>query len=101
VRICNIGNAFPAVAASHGLPIVTARGKSLEASFIDGENVRLCPPNDSVALAATIAELIRSPETRNRLAAGDRKLAENCFSWDRVIESTLEMLNAPFTGQSK
>ena len=58
------------------------------------------PPNDSVALAATIAELIRSPETRKRLAAGARKLAENCFSWDRVIESTLEVLNAPFTGQS-
>jgi len=95
-----LNNSSFAVAASHGLPIVTTRGKSLEAPFVDGENVRLCPPNDSVALAATIAELIRSPETRKRLAAGARKLAENCFSWDRVIESTLEVLNAPFTGES-
>ena len=97
----SLNNSSFAVAASHGLPIVTTRGKSLEAPFVDGENVRLCPPDDSVALAATIAELIRSPETRKRLATGARKLAENCFSWDRVIESTLEVLNAPFTGQSK
>jgi glycosyltransferase involved in cell wall biosynthesis len=96
-----LNNSSFAVAASHGLPIVTTRGKSLEAPLLDGENVRLCPPNDSVALAATIAELIRSPETRKRLATGARKLAENCFSWDRVIESTLKVLNAPFTGQSK
>jgi glycosyltransferase involved in cell wall biosynthesis len=96
-----LNNSSFAVAASHGLPIVTTRGKSLEAPFVDGENVRLCPPNDSVALAATIAELICSPETRKRLAAGARKLAENCFSWDRVIDSTLEALNAPLTGQSK
>jgi polysaccharide biosynthesis protein PslF len=90
-----LNNSSFAVAASHGLPIVTTRGKSLEAPFFDGENVRLCPPNDSVALAAAIAELIRSPETRKRLAAGARKMAENCFSWDRVIESTLEAFNAP------
>jgi glycosyltransferase involved in cell wall biosynthesis len=94
-----LNNSSFAVAAAHGLPIVTTRGESLEAPFIDGENVRLCRPNDSVALAAIIAELIRSPETRKRLAAGARQLAENCFSWDRVIDSTLEALNAPFTGQ--
>ena len=93
-----LNNSSFAVAASHGLPIVTTRGKSLEAPFLDGENVRLCPPNDSVALAATIAELIHSPETRKRLAAGARKLAEDYFSWDRVIDSTLEALNAPLTG---
>ena len=95
-----LNNSSFAVAASHGLPIVTTLGESLEAPFLDGENVRLCPPNDSVALAATIAELIRSPETRKRLAAGARKLAKNCFSWDRVIESTLEVLNAPVTSSN-
>ena len=97
----SLNNSSFTVAASHGLPIVTTRGDTLEPPFLDGENVRLCPPDDSVALAATIAELIRSPETRKHLAAGARKLAENCFSWDRVIESTLEALNAPFTGKSK
>jgi glycosyltransferase involved in cell wall biosynthesis len=96
-----LNNSSFSVAASHGLPIVTTRGDTLESPFLDGENVRLCPPDDSVALAATIAELIRSSESRERLAAGARKLAENCFSWHRVIESTFEVLNAPFTGQSK
>jgi glycosyltransferase involved in cell wall biosynthesis len=84
-----LNNSSFAVAASHGLPIVTTRGESLEAPFLDGENVRLCPPKDPASLAAAIEELIRSPETRKRLAAGARKLAEDHFSWDRVIKATL------------
>lgn len=96
-----LNNSSFAVAASHGLPIVTTRGESLEAPFLDGENVRLCPPKDPVALAAAIAELIRSPQTRSRLAAGALKLAENQFSWDRVVASTLRVLRgsaAPLPG---
>ena len=87
-----LNNSSFAVAASHGLPIVTTRGEVLEAPFIDGENVRLCPPKDSAALVTAITELIHSPETRNRLSAGASKLAEDHFSWDRVTDSMLCVL---------
>jgi glycosyltransferase involved in cell wall biosynthesis len=88
-----LNNSSFAVAASHGLPIVTTRGESLEAPFLDGHNVRLCPPKDAGALAAAIGELIYSPATRHKLASGARGFAETHFSWDRVIQSTLEVLS--------
>jgi len=87
-----LNNSSFAVAASHGLPIVTTRGETIEPPFLDGENVRLCPAKDPIALANAISELIHCPENRNRLAAGASKLAENCFSWDRVIESMVKVL---------
>jgi glycosyltransferase involved in cell wall biosynthesis len=88
-----LNNSSFAVAASHGLPIVTTRGESLEVPFLDGHNVRLCPPKDPDALAAAIGELICSPATRHKLASGARGFAETHFSWDRVIQSTLEVLS--------
>jgi len=90
-----LNNSSFSVAASHGLPIITTRGETLESPFLDGENVVLCPPRDPTALAAAITELFRSPEKRSRLAAGSRKLAENCFSWEKVIGATLTVLQAP------
>jgi polysaccharide biosynthesis protein PslF len=89
-----LNNSSFSVAASHGLPIVSTRGESLESAFLDGENVRLCPPKDPAALAAAVMELIRSPEARCRLATGALRLAENHLSWDRVIDSTLEVIRA-------
>jgi glycosyltransferase involved in cell wall biosynthesis len=87
-----LNNSSFAVAAAHGLPIVSTRGEVLEPPFRDGENVRLCPPKDPAALSAAIAELIHSPELRSRLGSGARKLAEEHFSWDRVIQATLKTL---------
>ena len=84
-----LNNSSFAVAASHGLPIVTTLGDSLESPFLDGENVRLCLPKNPVALAAAITELAHSPDMRKRLAAGARRLAESHFSWDRTIDATL------------
>ena len=94
-----LNNSSFAVAVSHGLPIVTTRGEFLEAPFLDGHNVRLCPPKDSGALATAIGELISSPATRQKLARGAREFAESHFSWERVIESTLEVLRASTTAE--
>lgn len=84
-----LNNSSFAVAASHGLPIVTTRGDSLETPFLDGENVRLCPPKNPAALAAAITELVHSPKTRKRLAAGALELARSHFSWNRAIDATM------------
>ena len=88
-----LNNSSFSVAASHGLPIVTTRGESLESPFLDGENVRLCPPKDPAALAMAITKLIHSPETRRHLATGALQLAGEHFSWDQVIDKTLNTLN--------
>ena len=87
-----LNNSSFAAAAAHSLPIVSTRGEMLEEPFIDGENVRLCPPKDPAALAEAINELIRSPELRSRLRSGVHRLMEQCFAADRIVRSTLRLL---------
>lgn len=87
-----LNNSSFAVAASHGLPIVTTQGDNQEDPFINNENVKLCLPQSPELLGAAINELITDPELRQKLAIGSKKLADTYFSWDRVIDSTLECL---------
>ena len=90
-----LNNSSFAAAAAHSLPIITTRGETLEAPFIDGENVRLCPPKDPAAMAEAINELINSPALRSRLRIGVQRLMERCFAADRIISSTLRLLTDP------
>jgi polysaccharide biosynthesis protein PslF len=90
-----LNNSSFAAAAAHRLPIVTTRGEILEEPFIDGENVRLCPPKDPAALTKAINEVINCPELRSRLRSGVQRLTEQCFAADRVISSTLRILTEP------
>jgi glycosyltransferase involved in cell wall biosynthesis len=87
-----LNNSSFAAAAEHNLPIVTTRGAMLEEPFIDGENVRLCPPRDAAAMAQAINELIDHPELRNRLRSGVQQLRKEYFAADRIISSTLRLL---------
>jgi polysaccharide biosynthesis protein PslF len=93
-----LNNSSFAAAAAHSLPIVTTRGEMLEAPFIDGENVRLCPPKNPAAMTEAINELINCPALRSRLQFGVQRLMEQCFAADRIISSTLRLLTDP--GQS-
>jgi glycosyltransferase involved in cell wall biosynthesis len=86
-------SSFSAMAA-HGKPIVTTRGLMTDEAFIDGENVLLCEPQDTGALAKRILVLMDSEELRNHLSAGVTKLAQDCLSWDVAVERTLSLLTA-------
>lgn len=78
--------------AVHGIPIITTKGKRIEAPFRDRENVLLCPPNDSDALAGAMDSLITTPELRERLSKGATKLANEWFSWESALDRTLQSL---------
>jgi polysaccharide biosynthesis protein PslF len=83
-----------AVAAAHGLPIVTTQGSKLESQFEDGKNIILCPPKDPARLAAAIESIANHPELRARLRKGALQLAENWFSWDKAIKRTIDALHS-------
>lgn len=84
-------SSFGSVSA-HGIPIITTRGKSIEAPFRDHENVLLCPPNDPDALAGAIDSLITTPELRERLGRGAIKFAQEWFSWESALDKTVHLL---------
>jgi len=74
------GNAIVASSVG-GFPEVAAHGDAL----------RLVPPGDPAALAATLRELLDDPAERERLAAGARAAAGGPYSWDRVAAETLAL----------
>jgi polysaccharide biosynthesis protein PslF len=83
-----------AAAASHGLPIVTTRGESLERAFREQENVLLCAPEDPNALASAIASVIDNPVLRQRLQRGALELAEEYFCWNKALDHTVQALSS-------
>jgi glycosyltransferase involved in cell wall biosynthesis len=83
-----------AAAAVHGLPIITTQGAALESPFRDQENVLLCPPRNPAALAFAMDALMTNPQLCHRLRAGSRQLAQQCFSWEKTVERTIEAMTA-------
>jgi polysaccharide biosynthesis protein PslF len=101
-------------ALAHGLPIVTTyppssltrqseeKGKNAIPdlrsgrmgiplpALIDGENVRLVPPSDPVAMADAIRDVMTSLSLQQRLAEGARRTA-TAFSWTIIAQQTLEV----------
>jgi glycosyltransferase involved in cell wall biosynthesis len=85
----SIHNSSLAAAVTHGMPVITTRGDDLEAAFVDGENVLLCPPKDPEAMARLIEILIDRPELQRRLRTGALAMAREWFSWDKAVERTI------------
>jgi len=81
-----------AAAAAHGLPIITTRGKTLESPFLDRQNVYLCPPQDSEAIARAVESLMNSPALGELLRSGALDLASEYFSWNKAVDQTVDAL---------
>lgn len=82
---------------AHGAPTITTQSAGPLPQVRDGDNVRLVPPEDSVALAAAVRELSDDPSLRTRLSCGALALADQ-FTWDKIAARTAaffaELLNA-------
>jgi phosphatidylinositol alpha-mannosyltransferase len=72
-------------AMASGKPIVASDIPGYRAVIDDGQDGLLVPPGDAGALARCLAELLRDPARRLRLAAQGRAKAE-AYGWDRVTE---------------
>jgi glycosyltransferase involved in cell wall biosynthesis len=89
-----LNNSSLAAAAVHGLPIIATRGSILEYPFTHRENALLCPPKNPELMATAIEAVIDEPGLREQLRVGALRLAEEWFSWEKVIDRTVETLTA-------
>jgi phosphatidylinositol alpha-1,6-mannosyltransferase len=71
-----------------GVPVVASRLGGLPDMVEDGVTGRLVPPNDPVALARALADLLRDPTERARLASRARAKALAIFSPAAVTAAT-------------
>ncbi|MCS4150741.1 glycosyltransferase family 4 protein [Salinibacter ruber] len=78
-------------AAAAGRPLVATDVAGCQEIVQDGENGFLVPPGDSSSLAQALRSLIESPDDRRRMGTRSRKIAENKFSDEKVIEETLSV----------
>lgn len=76
-------------ACAIGRPIVTTDNIGCRDVVTDGVNGYLAPVKNSAALAEKIKVLIDNPDLRNQMGLASRKVAEESFSVDSVIEKHL------------
>lgn len=75
-------------ALQHGCAIVTTTPQVAIPAFVDGENMRLMPPNDVKELADALRQLQAEPEIRASLRRGAMELSKQ-FDWREIARSTL------------
>jgi phosphatidylinositol alpha-1,6-mannosyltransferase len=71
-------------ASACGVPVVAGRTGGIPEAVREGETGRLVDPEDPVAVARVVRELLANPDERRRLGAGGRRLVEARLNWDRV-----------------
>ena len=72
-----------------GMPVVTARGSSLDE--IAGDLVPRVDPDDVAGWSEALAAILADPERARRVAANDRAAAVERFSWRRAANATAEV----------
>jgi glycosyltransferase involved in cell wall biosynthesis len=71
-----------------GIPVVASRSGGIPDVVLDGVTGRLAPPGDAEALALTVIELLRSPETRGGMGLAGRRLMVERFTWKVIVRET-------------
>ncbi|MGW5382004.1 glycosyltransferase family 4 protein [Nocardia sp. NPDC003963] len=87
------GFSLPAVEAmASGTPLVVSRTGALpEVVGEPGVCAELITPGDSAELARVIAQLLDSPQTRQRMQTASRQRAVSVFSWESVAAQTVQV----------
>ncbi len=78
-----LGNAFVSALASK-LPLVTSGVGGIADYAVDGETAWIVPPEDPVALAEKIKEVIANPEKAREISTRARAMIERDYDWDKI-----------------
>jgi len=78
-------------AAASGRAIITSDAPGCRDICEDGTNGILIPPGDVDALEAAVRRLVHDATTREAMGVAGRRIAEEGFALERVIEETLSL----------
>lgn len=85
------GFSLPAIEAMGcGTPVVASAVGALP-TLVSGGAGALVPPNDPVALANSLTEVLSSPDLRTAMGAAGRRRAVATYSWRAVAEQTADL----------
>jgi glycosyltransferase involved in cell wall biosynthesis len=80
-----------AEAMAHGRPVVASAVGGLLDLVVDGETGLLVPPRAPPALRRALERLLGDADLRRRLGAAARERIRRRFSWDAVLDATIEL----------
>ena len=69
------------------VPVIAANIEGVREVVLHGETGLLVDPLDPKTLAASIVELIRDPEKRERMGAAGRKFVSRRYDWNRNVDT--------------
>lgn len=72
------------------VPVVATRVGGIPEIVTDGITGRLVPADDVAALATALAELLASPQERDRLAENLHRRVRDEFTWQRACRQYLD-----------
>lgn len=78
-------------AAASARPVITTDHPGCREGVREGKNGLLIPIKDAQALANAIEALINNPQKMAEMALEARKLAEDIFAMDKIVEQTLDV----------
>jgi len=81
-------------AMAMGLPVISTRVGAIDEAVVEGETGVFVPPKDSQALAAAMLDLAGSSEKRNSLGKAGRKIAQQKFSIEKMIDAMEQVFQA-------
>ena len=74
-----------------GKPIVTSRLRAISKVVQNGVNGLIVEPEDPDALADAFVQLIADPQKAKEMGMEGRRLVENVFNWDAIMEKELAL----------
>ena len=80
-----------AEAMAHGRPVVASAVGGLLDLVVDGKTGLLVPPGQPGRLRAALERLLGDSELRRRLGAAARERIRARFSWEAVLDATIEL----------
>lgn len=89
-----------AEAMACGRPVVASAVDALPEVVADGETGILVPPEDDIALANALLELLRQPELMKKMGTAGRHRAAELFSFDLFRRRVLELYGEIVTRQN-
>ena len=81
-------------AMAAGLPVISTRVGAIDEAVVEGETGILVPARDPQALAAAMLDLSFSLEKRTSFGKAGRKVAEQNFSIDRMMDAMEQVFQA-------
>ena len=82
---------------AQGRPLLTTQPTAPTPELVHGSNVWLVPPDDAMALAAAVQQLLADKDQRSALGQGAARIAD-LFTWNKIADQTADFYRKILSG---